>query len=121
MTVEYLPLGTTAKRKQEAADRLRELNFNPVNELVNKFRELEEELDYLRKRRDGLVNVMNPNTGRIINVRNEDLLGVFKEQISISKELLRYKYSRVSEGITSLDEEVPPLIINLAQKTSNGN
>jgi len=121
-TIEYVPIDpskrpTTTKYKPGGArsiEALDRIGFDPIQALVMKFMELEDEAVHLKERRTGKVNVINANTGKILNMRDENLHGVYDKQITIAKELLRYKYGRVPETpMNDIDQEVGGLTITL--------
>lgn len=94
--------------------RLRALNFDPIGELVHKYRKLEEELDRQEKRRSGELVELN-SMGKPRAFRHEDLVGVYDRLIDISEKLLRYRYGRVPE-LENNQKPTAPLIVNLTKK-----
>lgn len=96
---------------------LSRLEFDPITAMVNKYRELEEELAYQKKLRSGAVLELT-SQGKPRAYRAEIHLSIFDKQLVVAKELLRYKYGRVSEGEQN---DKPPLAPMVVQLTSEGD
>jgi hypothetical protein len=101
-----------AKRSQE---RLKQLYYDPIEKLVNDYKEIEEEIAYQRKLRSGEIVELTP-TGRVKNYRPEIHHALYDKKISIAKELLRYGYARVPEVLETMDNSPKSLIVNLTKK-----
>jgi hypothetical protein len=93
--------------------RLQELRFDPIYELVKKFRQLEGELEYHEKWRNNEIVVLT-STGKTRNYNVEVHMNLYDKLTSISEKLLRYHYGRVSEVDTGNAIERAALVINLS-------
>ena len=95
--------------------RLRNLDFDPIKVLVDKYNELELEVERQKKIRDGRIVELTA-TGRPKSYRPEIHHALYDKQVSIGEKLLRYAYGRVPE--TNTDEQKPamPLVVNLTKK-----
>jgi hypothetical protein len=103
--------GATAKSKQ----RLEELDFDPIGELVASYRKLQKEIEYQENIRTGkLVELRSDGKPRAY--RAEVHLGLYDKINVISKELLRYGYGRVPEAETNTGIAPRPLIVNLTAR-----
>lgn len=95
--------------------RLKNLNFDPIGELVNNYRELQSELRYQEKLRSGQIVELNA-AGKPRAYRAEIHHGIYDKLISIGEKLLRYNYGRVPEDTDEQQKHPMPLIVNLTQK-----
>lgn len=95
--------------------RLKHLNFDPIKELVDKYRELETEIDRQKKIRAGEIVELTA-TGKPKSYRAEVHHALYDKQISIGEKLLRYAYGRVPETNVDENKTVMPLIVNLTKK-----
>jgi hypothetical protein len=95
--------------------RLRELNFDPIGELVGKYHEIQEliktELRYqsgelVALRADGKEKKWTPHL----------LMELYKMQSEIADKLLRYGYGRVPEVNIQEDRKLPPMLIQTTAK-----
>ncbi len=93
--------------------RLSELRFDPIYELVMKFRQLEAELEYHEKWRNNEIVVLT-STGKTRNYNVEVHMNLYDKLTSISEKLLRYYYGRVPETDTGNAVERASLVINLS-------
>ncbi len=93
--------------------RLTELRFDPIYELVRKFRQLEDELEYHEKWRNNEIVVLT-STGKTRNYNVEVHMNLYDKLTSISEKLLRYYYGRVPETDTGNAVERAALVINLS-------
>jgi hypothetical protein len=100
---------------QRSVARLRKLDFDPITELVNKYRQLDGELDRQIKIRNNVL-VELTSTGRPKSYNPETTMSIYDKQIAIAEKLLRYNYGRVPE-ISEEQQRAPmPLIVNLTKK-----
>lgn len=97
-----------------SAIRLRTLRFDPLQELVNKYRELEREVERQEKIRDGIIVELNAK-GQPRSYRPEVHHAIYEKLINISDKLLRYAYARVPEEVVE-DRPTAPLVVNLTKK-----
>lgn len=95
---------------------LESLKYDPIAELVGKYKDLENELERQKLIRENKVVELTA-TGRIRSFNPEIMLSIYDKQISIAEKLLRYKYGRVPE-IENLNEnnKSVPFIVNLTKK-----
>ena len=95
--------------------RLETFEFDPIEKLVNKYTELEGELQRQHKLRSGEI-VEITASGRPKNFNEETLLNIYDKQISIADKLLRYAYGRVPETEEETEKKTAPLVVNLTQQ-----
>ena len=95
--------------------RLRNLQFDPIGELVAKYRKLESEIEYQEKIKTGEIQELGPG-GRVRAYRPEVHHALYDKLITIGKELLRYGYGRVPEQVNNEQAIPQPLIVNLTAK-----
>lgn len=95
--------------------RLRNLNFDPIKVLVDKYNELELEVERQKKIRDGWIVELTA-TGKPKSYRPEVHHALYDKQISIGEKLLRYAYGRVPEANTDEQKPAMPLVVNLTKK-----
>lgn len=103
--------GGSVKSKQ----RLEELDFDPIGELVASYRKLQKEIAYQEDIRTGKLVELRAD-GRPRAYRAEVHLGLYDKINMISKELLRYGYGRVPEAETNTGSTAKPLIVNLTAR-----
>lgn len=113
-----IPRGPTPGRPnyvrgaQRSVTRLAQLGYDPIGELVKKYRELEKEILRQEKIRSGEV-VELTSTGKTRAYRAEIHQTLYDKQINIAKELLRYGYGRVPEVNIVDDNRTPSFVVNL--------
>jgi len=92
--------------------RLEELGFDPLQELVQLYRKLQDEDTLMCALRDGVYVPLNEyaNPIRYSYVAHTNLLSQLEK---VASQLMRYGYSRVSETVIIEEKPVDPLIINL--------
>ena len=95
--------------------RLNQARYDPIGELVNNYRKLQEEIERQEKIRDGLI-VELQNNGKPRAYRAEIHHALYDKLIAIGDKLLRYGYGRVPETIQVEDKRAQPLIVNLTKK-----
>ena len=94
--------------------RLEQLRFDPIGELVAKYRELEKEVELQENIRDGKI-VQMTNAGKPRAYRPEVHHALYDKLISIAEKLLRYNYGRVPE-VEELKKRAPAaLVVQLTQ------
>jgi hypothetical protein len=109
--IQKRPRGNSVRSIQ----RLEELDFDPIGELVASYRKLRKEIEYQEKLRTGeLVELRSDGKPRAY--RAEIHLGLYDKINAISKELLRYGYGRVPEVEQSNNGPARPLIVNLTKR-----
>jgi hypothetical protein len=91
-----------------------DLRFDPIKEIVLKYRKLEEELVYQEKVRNNEIIPMTA-TGRIRSYNAEVHMGIYDKLLNTGDKLLRYYYGRVPETTILEEKQVSPLIVNLTR------
>ena len=95
---------------------LRELKFDPIGKLVERYREMEKEVEYWKAIRDrSLIEVMNAD-GKERYYNSDAHMAAEKMLMDIGDKLLRYGYGRVPETVNVNDNRPPPLIVNLTKE-----
>jgi hypothetical protein len=105
------------KGSHESVKRLKANGFDPIDELVSKYRRLEKELEFYENWRDGIFVPLSP-TGRTRNYNENSAanhLSIYDRLLKVADALLRYAYGRVPEGINLQANNSRPLIINLSK------
>ena len=95
--------------------RLNQLRYDPIGELVEKYRKLEKELEYQEKLRSGEIVELGAN-GKPRSYRAEIHHAIYDRLIAVSDKLLRYNYGRVPETVMVEEKKPLPLIVNLTKK-----
>ena len=95
--------------------RLKQLNYDPIGELVANYRKLQAEIERQEKIRDGVI-VELTSTGKVKAYRAEIHHALYDKLIAIGEKLLRYGYGRVPETTIVEDRKPMPLIVNLTKK-----
>lgn len=112
------PFGTSIPQfragSQRSVGRLKYLKFDPIGELVKKYRELDGELDRQRQIRSGDIVELTPY-GKVRNFNPNIMTSIYEQQIGIAEKLLRYRYGRVPEG-EIIQKPTSPLVVNLTKK-----
>ncbi len=101
---------------QRSQTRLRDLNYDPIGELVRKYHELERlilvEMDY----KSGALVKMSRSTGKEMNWYPDFLGKLLDQQTAIADRLLRYGYGRVPEININENRSLPPMLISTTKK-----
>lgn len=95
--------------------RLKQLQFDPIEQLVIKYREIENEIEYQNKRRSGEIVELLPN-GKLRPYSYEHHMALYDRLLRVGEQLLRYGYGRVPEVIQVEEKKVEPLVVNLTKK-----
>lgn len=95
--------------------RLKHLKFDPIGELVAKYRDLEKEVERQKLIRDNVI-VELTSAGKPRAYRPEVHHALYDKQISIGEKLLRYAYGRVPDEGAEMPKQPMPLIVNLTKK-----
>jgi hypothetical protein len=101
-----------SKRSQAVLNRL---NFDPIGQLVEKYRMLEQELVYQEKLRSQEIIELR-NDGKARAYRAEIHHAIYDKLISVGEKLLRYGYGRVPETNFIEEKKTPPLIVHTTKK-----
>jgi len=97
---------------------LKNLGFDPIRTLVERFKELENEVAFWKGIRDGSVVQVINKEGKERYYDSDAHMQAEKMLIDIGDKLLRYGYGRVPETVNVNDNRPPALIVNL---TSEGD
>jgi len=97
---------------------LKRLGFDPMQELVAKYRDLEAELVYHQQLRDGTKVELDHN-GDTVAYEPSVHLSIYDKLLRTADSLMRYKYARVPENEGDEGGE-PKLIINLTARGDGG-
>ena len=114
-------LTTSARRinyqggSQRSQQKLAELGFDPIEQLVQKYLQLEAEVAYQEAIREGTIVPLNA-AGKPRAYNPEVHMALYDKMIAVSDKLLRYKYGRVPETTVIENKEKPPLVINLTKE-----
>lgn len=92
--------------------RLRELNYDPIGELVRKYWEMEKLIEDELRYKSGELVKLNRSTGKEMNWYPDFLEKLLSKQSDIADKLLRYGYGRVPETNIIENQRVPPMIIS---------
>ena len=113
------PLSTAKTRFNAGAPRsvrrLKELQFDPIGELVSIYEKLVEEIRRQEQIRDGTL-VEKSASGHVRHYRPDTHQQMYDRLINIAEKLLRYGYGRVPEVAAPTAEKAPPLIVNLSKE-----
>lgn len=100
---------------QRSQQKLHELKFDPIEQLVDKYMKLEAELAYQEAIRAGTIVPLSA-TGKPRPYNPEVHMAIYDRLVAVSEKLLRYKYGRVPETSVIENREKPPLVINLSKE-----
>ena len=100
---------------QRSVARLRQLQYDPIGELVENYRKLKLEVERQEKIRDGVIVELTA-TGKPRSYRAEIHHALYDKLIAVSDKLLRYGYGRVPETLLVEEKKPLPLIVNLTKK-----
>jgi len=95
--------------------RLMQLDFDPIKELVDKYRKLEEEVKIHEGVRDGSVVQLRAD-GKPKVYNHEAHMAVYDRLLKVGEALLRYGYGRVPEQAAPPPPALPTLTVTLTKK-----
>ena len=95
--------------------RLRQLQYDPIGELVETYNKLKLEVERQEKLRDGVIVELSSN-GKPRAYRAEVHHAIYDKLIAIGDKLLRYGYGRVPETLLVEEKKPQPLVVNLTKK-----
>lgn len=95
--------------------RLKQLDYDPIGELVKKYNELEKEIQYQNQRRSGAIVELLPS-GKPRPYSYEHHMALYDRQLRVGEVLLRYGYGRVPEIVEVKEHKIDPLIIKLSKE-----
>ncbi len=101
---------------ERSKDRLRQLRYDPIGELVEEHHKLTAAIKREEDIRDGIIVRLNPNTAKVMVWHPELYIKLTEQKIRIAEQLLRYGYGRVPEVNVLETSTIPPLIINTTKK-----
>ena len=100
---------------KKSTARLRELDFDPIAELVKTYREVEDEVVRQKGIRDNTIVELS-TTGRPKAYRPEVHHALLDKKIVIGDKLTRYMYGRVPENGEQAPQAPPALVVQLSQE-----
>ena len=109
-----VPKGKTSSERL-SFKRLKELDFDPMGELVHKYKKLEAELTYQELIREGRITEYT-TSGKAKAYNAERHMAIYDRLIAIGDKLLRYQYGRIPEKSIVDDKRRNPLTINLSKE-----
>ena len=95
--------------------RLKQLSFDPIQELVNTYRAVQLEIKYWEDIRSGTI-VQLTEKGNPIRYNALVHASLYDKLAAIGKELLRYGYGRVPEVDTGIDKQPAALVVQLTNE-----
>ena len=98
----------------KAVRKLAQMGYDPIEELIKKYRLLEKEVERQEKIRDGLI-VELTSTGKPRAYRAEVHHALYDKLIAVGDKLLRYKYGRVPETIEIKHERPAAMVVQLTK------
>jgi hypothetical protein len=105
------------KGSPESVKRLKKNGFDPIDELVMKYRRLEKELEYYENWRSNSIVPMS-STGKIRSYNENSAMvhfAIYDRMTKVAEALLRYAYGRVPEHLNlNAGHLTKPLVINLS-------
>jgi hypothetical protein len=96
--------------------RLAQLDFDPIERLVNLYKELDEEIRYMRDLRDFKVPSHITAEGEELKPPRYSavaLAAILAQKEKVANDLLRYGYGRVPETVNINETQNSPLVIQL--------
>lgn len=99
----------------KSKETLRRLSFDPIEQLVEKYRKLEAELLYQECLRDGTVIELTA-AGKPRAYRAEVHMSIYDKLLAVGDKLLRYGYGRVPETNVIEHKDRMPLVVNLTKQ-----
>lgn len=102
--------------KIESKNKLKKLDFDPIEKLVNLYDKLEKENEfYLKLREAGNAIQIDDNGNEVKRIRYSYVghTNVLSQLEKVSSQLLRYRYARVPETVNIDSEHIPSFNIHL--------
>jgi hypothetical protein len=103
------------KGGHKSVKRLNQLDFDPIKVLVDKYNQLEKEIEYQNKRRSGAIVELLPS-GKPRSYSYEHHMALYDRQLRVGEQLLRYGYGRVPEVVQIEEKRIEPLVVNLTKE-----
>ena len=98
---------------------LKENRFDPITSLVNRYREMENEVAFWKGIRDrSVIQVINAE-GKERYYDADAHMAAEKMLIEIGDKLLRYGYGRVPETVNVNDNRLPTMVVQLSTKSDH--
>jgi len=93
------------------------LRFDPIVELVDNYNRLKTELHWHEQIRSGELIAILPS-GKPRSYNADAHMRVYDKMLEVGRDLLRYGYGRVPEGVPETGERVPSIVVNLTTSDS---
>jgi len=103
------------KNLSKSQEILEYLEFDPIVELVSKYKELEALCNWHERWRIGEIQPISAN-GRARNYSPTAHAEIYDRLLKVSEQLLRYKYGRIPETLEIQHKEIPPFVVNLSRE-----
>jgi len=98
----------------DSTRRMKELNFDPLDEQVELYRKMKDELlMFERMRRGELIRMASDGTEKIIHYSAVAHQTLYSSMQKLANDMMRYKYGRVPESIEMEIKDSMGMIINL--------
>jgi hypothetical protein len=110
--------GTVARHNKSAVIRLYELGFDPIEKLVELYREISKEIEELDRLKLCPIMLKNGEVRRYSSMTHAQLLTTQQKLIN---DLMRYGYARVPETVNVKTDIPKGITINLTPKGSTFN
>lgn len=101
---------------ERSKDRLRQLRYDPIGELVAEHHNLTQLIQREYDLRDKKIIVISENTGKPLTWRPDAMLKLIEQRIKIAEQLLRYGYGRVPEVVINEERSIPSFIVQTTKK-----
>ena len=95
---------------------MKNLGFDPIRSLVDRYREISEEVEFWKKVRNREIIVIVSAKGHELMYDSDAHMAAEKMLVEIGDKLLRYGYGRVPEVVNVNDNRPPALVINLTKE-----
>jgi hypothetical protein len=95
--------------------KLEQLQFDPIERLVQDYEKLNEMIDIEEKCRDGIIKRLN-SRGNVMTWYPDAMMKMIDQRQRISEQLLRYKYGRVSETTNVNVKQPMPFIVQTTKE-----
>jgi hypothetical protein len=100
----------------KSVQRLAQLGFDPIKELVDKYRAIEAEIEIQEGIRDGsIVQLKADDKPRAYSAEVHTMW--MDKLLRVSTDLLRYNYGRVPEIVNDTPPVAPSFVVNMAMPT----
>lgn len=107
--------GVFRRGSSKSNERMQELEFDPIEELVLKYRSIEDEIEFQEKWRTGEIVPLNKD-GKTKAYYQEAHYALYDKLNNTAEKLLRYGYGRVPEVQEEEDKHFPDIHIHLSDE-----